>query len=612
MNLQQFGETKKPEAHLENLEMRTQKPEDAAKETLRLADRMLTDEKSRLEVLKRSLDEKAPERAQIKILEDEVDAAWEDLSDEVKAAVAEKPAQVAVTEEELDWSLPEEKMSPNHTESVSHFSVEGKTEEEIIDILNTSLEQAFKGDPMSSEKLSLLLRHPSSAELAEKFIIDECQSRIFSSLDAHTFDLASFQRVLDIASHSTEAMAICRGAITESIGPKMTERIMREPGYMQSLQGLQESLSKPLREDGPDMCSRRDFKNLIAIKETVGDYAIELAHAIDFKQSSSETEASLSYNMSKGVIDVERIGWDEKTGELITKISMSLAYLQKEKASSSEEQAKHGDASSAELSGMIARNIVREVAEDENGQPKVTTFVEHSIFKLPDGIKDSGIAAETTRRSLEIYGSDKLNLDEIRLHANIDVGGYAWASYGYGWDHEGNASKRLATLAEKGEEIVVGGREVFEYSELTAQDKKELSRMEIAGIIDGCGTTLDSISKSVARRGGTFPADLYQTFSDLIEAQRQNPDVTPQDLAIMGTSLPKIYQTVSGEYYLEDEWSAAQQAGEVAANGFKKPAHFGKLALLGSNWYGKIELSQDGSQEGKNLKMLQKTLERRT
>lgn len=624
MNLQQFGEAKKPEAHLENLEMRAQKPEDAAKETLRLADRMLTDEKSRLEALKMSLDAQAPERAQIQILEDEVDAAWEDLSTEVKAAVAEKPTQASVTEEELDWAFADEPtptlaiegnkeeqtavsetvqenvLSKDAQESTGDLSIEGKTEEEIIDLVNLHLDEAFTGKAEALQKLQELATHQKSSEITNKFLMDECQSRLYQTFEASTFSEADMLRVIHVGEVSSESRKVMLEALSTQVGSKIAERILQEPSYLSQLTSLEASLGRPIREGGPELCTKRTFRNLVALKETVGDFSPQFAQALDLKQYSPELDSNLNYQTSKDLIEFENISIDEETGELTTKIAFTIYYKRE-----------GTDDASDESNGLIARNLHRQVQKNESGESVVTKYIEHSVFKLPGGVKDAGVAAQMTRRSLELYGDDKMNLDEIRLHANIDVGGYAWASYGYGWDDEGNASQRLAKLAENGEDIVVGGRQVFEYEELTPADKKELARQEIDELIRGCQATLDTIAASMRRRGTEMPTALYQDFTQQVTSCLNNPDLTPQDLALIGDGQAKIYKSAEGDYYLESEWEQALASGEKPAEGFKKPAILGKLVMLGSNWYGKIELKKTGSQAGKNLELLQKTLERR-
>lgn len=598
MDLQSsFGAEKRPDAHLETLEAKTLTPEQAGKETLRQADRMLTDQRSQLEALKMTLDAQSPAAAEIAALEDDLDAAWDELHTEIQAATTEKPVQAPIAEEELDWDIPEE---PKTAEKAPLLSLEGKTEDEIIDLVNSSMDEAFTGNAEALSKLRELASHSNSSEITGRFLMDECQSRLYQTFEASTFSAEEMSRVMRIGDVSAESRSMMQEAFSQQVGSKMAERILKEPAYLQQLASLEGSLSRPLREGGPELSSKRSFKNLVALKETVGDFSAEFAQAIDLKQYSPELDTGLTYQTSKDLIDFEQVEIDEVSGELLTKIAFSIGYRRE-----------GVDDASDEKNGLISRNLCRSVQKNEQGEPMVKKYIEHSIFKLPAGVKDAGIAAQMTKRSLEMYGSDKMDLDEIRLHANIDVGGYAWASYGYGWDEEGNASQRLAKLAEKGEEIIVGGREVFEYEELTFEDKKELARQEVDEIIRGSQASLDSIAASMRRRGSSIPAELYQSLAEQVEACRQKPDVTPQDLALMGDALPKFYKSAEGEYYLEQEWEQAQAQGEKPAEGFKKPAHFGKIAMLGSNWYGKIELRQTGTQAGKNLELLQKTLERR-
>lgn len=604
MDLQSsFGAEKRPDAHLETLEAKTLTPEQAAKETLRMADRLATDARSQLEALKMTLDVQSPAAADIASLEDDLDAAWDELTAEIQTAKAEMPGEQLPPppEAELDWDIPEEQHSaPAVAEKANRPSLEGKTEDELIDLINVGMDQAFTGNAEALSQLRELSAHPNSSELAGKFLADECQSRLYQTFEAPTFSAEDMSRVMHVAEISAESRNMMQEAFSQQVGPKMTERILKDPSYLGQLSSMERSLSQPLREGGPELCSKRSFRNLVALKETVGDFSSQFAQALDLKQYTPELDAELQYQASRDLIDIEQVGIDEESGELTTKIAFAINYTREDAPAASDER-----------NGLIARNICRSVQKDSQGEPVVTKYVEHSVFKLPAGTKDAGIAAKMTKRSLEMYGADKMGLDEIRLHANIDVGGYAWASYGYGWDDESNASQRLAKLAEKGEEIIVGGREVFEYEELTPEDKKELARQEVDDIIRGSQASLDSIAASMRRRGSSIPPDLYQSLSAQVEACRLNRDVTPQDLALMGETLPKFYKSAEGEYYLEQEWEQAQAQGEKPAEGFKKPAHFGKIAMLGSNWYGKIELSQTGPQAGKNLELLQKTLERR-
>lgn len=55
--------------------------------------------------------------------------------------------------------------------------------------------------------------------------------------------------------------------------------------------------------------------------------------------------------------------------------------------------------------------------------------IEHSLFVLDAGTRGTGQAKAFLARSVEAY--QHLDLDHVSVHANIDVGGYAWLKYGF-------------------------------------------------------------------------------------------------------------------------------------------------------------------------------------
>ena len=60
--------------------------------------------------------------------------------------------------------------------------------------------------------------------------------------------------------------------------------------------------------------------------------------------------------------------------------------------------------------------------------------VHHDLLKLPSAMQGEGIGKNLLRAELEQY--EKLGVDKVKLFANIDVGGYAWAKYGYTLDED--------------------------------------------------------------------------------------------------------------------------------------------------------------------------------
>lgn len=56
-------------------------------------------------------------------------------------------------------------------------------------------------------------------------------------------------------------------------------------------------------------------------------------------------------------------------------------------------------------------------------------YAHHEIFTLRDGSQGVGVAKTVLASQIALY--QKLGIHTVSLHANIDVGGYAWAKYGF-------------------------------------------------------------------------------------------------------------------------------------------------------------------------------------
>jgi len=62
----------------------------------------------------------------------------------------------------------------------------------------------------------------------------------------------------------------------------------------------------------------------------------------------------------------------------------------------------------------------------------VEKVAEHSIFQLESSAQASGAGKAVLKGSVDLY--KKIGIKEVRLNANISVGGYAWAKYGFAPD----------------------------------------------------------------------------------------------------------------------------------------------------------------------------------
>jgi hypothetical protein len=59
----------------------------------------------------------------------------------------------------------------------------------------------------------------------------------------------------------------------------------------------------------------------------------------------------------------------------------------------------------------------------------VEKIAEHSIFQLEKSAQGAGAGKAVLKGSVDLYKN--IGIKEVRLNANIDVGGYAWAKYGF-------------------------------------------------------------------------------------------------------------------------------------------------------------------------------------
>lgn len=72
--------------------------------------------------------------------------------------------------------------------------------------------------------------------------------------------------------------------------------------------------------------------------------------------------------------------------------------------------------------------LIRSMGVDKNGD----VFVMNDMFTLDPAYQGKGIATAMAAQLEKLYAD--AGVKYIKLHANIDVGGYTWARQGFGWD----------------------------------------------------------------------------------------------------------------------------------------------------------------------------------
>lgn len=95
-----------------------------------------------------------------------------------------------------------------------------------------------------------------------------------------------------------------------------------------------------------------------------------------------------------------------------------------------------------------------------------TLEVHHDLLELPRGVQGQGVGKELLRQELEDY--QRIGVDQVSLLANIDVGGYAWAKYGFTLDPDMDAYRLRAALE----------------TNMEKKDVDDVLRRRVRGIID--------------------------------------------------------------------------------------------------------------------------------
>ncbi len=383
--------------------------------------------------------------------------------------------------------------------------------------------------------------------------------------------------------------------MTERLGKRAAE-IIDSPELRKEMSEMKERLSGRWGgENGPPITSELTLLNLTALRETMGKNPELLLGALDIKGRLEKAgkPGEMSYMDTEAI----RIGYpevDPETGELVTTIEVGFKY---------------DDPSGENMT--ITREYKRVVEKDRDGNPKVKKSVEHVLFELPSTFKANGMAADITRDSLAQY--DAQDVDEVKLHANIDMGGYAWAAYGYGWDKK-DMAKDFLKQPRNGETEVTVGDVTKKVKELSPAEKRELTETQSEDLSNRAVTEIIKKGRQfvelASREAGV---DMAEMLAELDALQENALTVTPQTLAELGRKGPQMYRDLEGgKWYSDKTLDEAVANGDVdataAADLKKKPYHAGKVALMNSSWYGSVQLKPDGDQGGENRKMLESYL----
>ncbi len=252
-----------------------------------------------------------------------------------------------------------------------------------------------------------------------------------------------------------------------------------------------------------------------------------------------------------------------------------------------------------EMEAEIDRNLSLNVEFDEkdDSQPKKALSVVHIGFKLPDEVQNQGIAKHVLRDSFEWYFEQKkhgCNVAEVELLANISVGGYAWAAYGFGWNKE---------KMSQGEAELLKG-ETGKDSQL---NHEKLWRAALTRHVQECKKRAEGFLKYVY---DLTPDDRGNLLEELDDALLDATDpltselVTPQRLACLGKMGRQFVQI----QYDEDSVRWYPEPAPVEGKVLQR-MHLGKAMSLGLGWHGRLSLEPKTDLERGQLEQLKKRID---
>lgn len=436
-------------------------------------------------------------------------------------------------------------------------------------------------DDLATEVNPFLESRETSTESSEEFT-----ERLQSMMENQDISFDELEDILKAGASRPEV----REQFENSFGKKYGKMVVESAEYRQALRGVQAQLRERMPNGGPELFRRRSLENLVVMNEFFGQHLADVVGAIDLGRYDQRLKNTMPEEKEPFLIADH--SFDQETGELEGYVELSMSY-----------EDESGEES------LIARRFSRVLATDSDGSVRAKKGVEHVSFQLSDNLKGNAIAAKLTHASLEQY--DKIGVEEISLHANVDLGGYAWASYGYGWDIETMGRKECVADAQSrvaaNQKDVARREAVAGYAAMSPEAKMVFAANGVKKIAVESKNRVASLLKEAGLADSPEAQAVLQEYDRAIEFPES---VTPQTLASIGRKGPFFRKGESGQWYTEENFQKALASGEETGEleGAKGMYHAGKVGLSGTGWSGKIELTSDGYQGGKNRKLLETKL----
>ncbi len=432
-------------------------------------------------------------------------------------------------------------------------------------------------------------------------------------------DMEALSVLFDRAEHDEDFAGRLREKLTYELGPKFASRLLEDWRYREALKDTARTLASKLPDSKMPVCTEGGLKVLIATREILGDQLPDFIRASDMRRHleeevTFEDEEEKDEEDLEGVLSTGSIQFDRETGECTGDFELGANF----KLSTGE---------ILEVFKRFGRNALPPNREGETRFERVATY---EYFTVPDRLQSRGYAAREMAETVTALREG--GFDRLALHANIDVGGYAWAAYGFGWDERKTAYEMAADYLRKKDDkkethdlsehdITQVAPDITYPSDLNEKQMIELARRKIAAFVYGRKHTLrrmltdldivssrDFAKAKFGQAPDAMPEDLQGIWYELNEMEMSPETVTPQRLATLGKDLERRLWTVrvdlntprsSVEWHSEETLEAARAAGRLTDEP-RMAHHIGKVLLLDSSWYGSIDLQSDNE----NLKTL--------
>ncbi|MFA6429829.1 MAG: hypothetical protein WCV84_05020 [Patescibacteria group bacterium] len=473
---------------------------------------------------------------------------------------------------------------PLHTETIATTETPGAVEftlsegEATPDALMEEVLRSLQLDqPLNTKKLQALMQ---TVEDSAMLAYGPIESHTMDIITAEPCNLSALSRLLEIARVGHAYEKPVREACESRFGSFITHRLLTDRAYLASLEQISSTQQEKITDLIP-LTKLGNLEEIIAMKEGIGDHPETLIHSMDATKYLAQPEA-LSYIPAEAgtVSPICRPMMTEYDERGLVKAVFEVRYVYEQK------QAEQITDDVIECSRMVY--IERNDAPSEPGQePTMHVRVDHSRFNMPDKLIGKGTGRALYRACLKEY-LDR-GYDQISLHANIDIGCAAWASYGFGWDLEAMEKEGLTV-----EGVVENAKQKFQ------------NQMQQLGLLRPNEEPTDP--------------DIAEALAEFDHLLAHPELITPQLLANVGKPLfrrtkDKHWTTQAAVDALKGtegyEQANAQletralTAGQLAliTKGYDE-----KQQLLRTDWFGKIELKANQPQAGQNLGLLKKAI----